>query len=264
MSLLRFILTIGYLLADLLKIIFKVNDASASSAITIRALLTRSNNPLTIVDSGASKHFSGVKTDFTSLKRWNEPKTVQIANGNIVQCEGYGTISFTTNGKKVDLKEIWFVPDFGNMRLLSVWAFNRRGIDVIFSKYLCRIKRGNQVLFEAHGEDGVYKVPTKSIPSAMPVTELNTTPKPKPETELDILYRRLGHINYKDVDKLLISGCTGLSSNNKQPASIGAKSLQYFEGYTAIFLESSQRQLEVFGTTFLWLTMRQECAGSGC
>ncbi|KAI1005346.1 hypothetical protein K3495_g2868 [Podosphaera aphanis] len=216
-----------YFIGILFRIISKPYKARASPAIAIRALLTKLNPPLTIVDSGTSEHFSGIGTEFTSLKRWNEPKTVQIADGNTVQCDGYGTISFTTDKKKIDLKEVWFVPSFGNTRLLSVWAFNKRGIDVVFIKHRCQVKRGQQVLFEAEGEDGVYKIQTKSTTTAMSVTH-NVRPagSQNSETELDILHRRLGHINHRDINKLLKSGCTGFSINNKRTDPIGSKSCE--------------------------------------
>ncbi|KAI1005251.1 hypothetical protein K3495_g2971 [Podosphaera aphanis] len=123
--------------------------AKACPAVTIRALLSKTDKPLTIVDSGASEHFSRIKSDFSSLKRWSAPRTVQIADGKVIKCEGYGTISFKTDDKKIDLKEVWFVPDFGNMRLLSVGAFNMRGIDVTFVNNECHVKRGSKTLFEA-------------------------------------------------------------------------------------------------------------------
>ena len=45
------------------------------------------------LDSGASKHFTGIQSDFTQLKRWNTPKRVRIANRSTVEATGYGTIS---------------------------------------------------------------------------------------------------------------------------------------------------------------------------
>ncbi|KAI0996190.1 hypothetical protein K3495_g11988, partial [Podosphaera aphanis] len=175
---------------------------------------------------GASEHFSGIKSDFSSLKRWSAPRTVQIADGKGIKCEGYGTISFKTDDKEIDLKGVWFVPDFGNMRLLSVWAFNKRGIDVTFVNNKCHVKRDSQLLFEACGEGSKNKVKTKTSSKALQATENNILSQPtESETEWEILHRRLGHINFKDVGILLKSGNTGLKIPlKKQSIPIGDRS----------------------------------------
>jgi len=38
-----------------------------------------------ILDSGTIKHFTGIKTDLTNFKRWSILKTVQIANGSLIE-----------------------------------------------------------------------------------------------------------------------------------------------------------------------------------
>ncbi|KAI0995902.1 hypothetical protein K3495_g12278 [Podosphaera aphanis] len=183
---------------------------------------------MTIVDSGASEHFSGIGDDFTSLKRWKFPKIVQIADGKVIQCEGYGTNSFQIGGKNLGLIEVWFVPEFGQMRLLSVWVFNKRGIDVNFTGCYFRISRG-QLLFDAQGEGGVIKVKMKPIPQAMPVLEREDEPLNISESEWDILHRRLGHLKFKGVDKILRNDRTGVNvPTRKRPTPLGATSCESY------------------------------------
>ena len=55
-----------------------------------------------LIDSGASEHFSGHKSDFTSIKRWREgQQEVEIAHGTILPVEGYGDIVFITSHGKL-------------------------------------------------------------------------------------------------------------------------------------------------------------------
>jgi hypothetical protein len=39
------------------------------------------NKAQSYLDSGATRHFSGIKSDFTQLKHWTEPEVVHVANG---------------------------------------------------------------------------------------------------------------------------------------------------------------------------------------
>jgi hypothetical protein len=82
------------------------------------------------LDSGASKHFIGVLSDLSNFKRWNGPKPVRIANGSIANMIGYGRAMV---GEMV-LSEVWFVPTFGNTRLLSVSVLDSEGYLILFSK----------------------------------------------------------------------------------------------------------------------------------
>ena len=52
------------------------------------------------LDSGATRHFSGIKSDFTQLKHWSEPEVVHVANGQITEAIGYGTIQLQTSHRK--------------------------------------------------------------------------------------------------------------------------------------------------------------------
>ncbi|KAI0991733.1 hypothetical protein K3495_g16454, partial [Podosphaera aphanis] len=80
--------------------------------------------------------------------------------------------------------------------------------------------REGKILFDAMAEDGVYKVKedTRFEEKAMNTESSCSTqmesyqPKdPAIETEWDILHRRLGHINFKDVDIVLKNGDTGIT-----------------------------------------------------
>ena len=80
------------------------------------------------LDSRASKHFMGVKSDIQQMKQWNEPQTIWIANEATVTAEGYGTIRLG----QLNLTEVWYVPAFKNIRLLSIKSLALDGHTIVF------------------------------------------------------------------------------------------------------------------------------------
>lgn len=81
-----------------------------------------------ILDSGATRHFTGVMSDIQTLKQWSTSRPVRIADQRTVLATGY---SIAVVGS-LTLNEVWYVPEFGSIRLISVRALNEDGIKVIF------------------------------------------------------------------------------------------------------------------------------------
>ncbi|KAI0992421.1 hypothetical protein K3495_g15764, partial [Podosphaera aphanis] len=205
-------------------------------ALTTYAFLSKDASIVTLIDSGASQHFSGVRQDFESLKRWGSPRSIRVADGKVIYCEGQGTIRLKSKGQIIALDNVWFVPEFGKLRLLSVHQFNRWGVDVLFVNQRCRVERDGKLLLEAVSEDGVFKVKEsfkigEKAFNAESSRQVQTNPRqfesPAIETEWDILHRRLGHINFKDVDAVLKNGDTGITPPiTKRAALLGETSCE--------------------------------------
>ncbi|KAI0995186.1 hypothetical protein K3495_g12996 [Podosphaera aphanis] len=100
------------------------------------------------IDSGASQHFSGIKEDFKSLKRWDSPKPIRVADGKIIYCEGQGTIRLKSRKQIIALDNVLFVPEFGKPSLLSVHKFNKKGVEVLFANQRCKIMREGKLMTE--------------------------------------------------------------------------------------------------------------------
>ncbi|KAI0992209.1 hypothetical protein K3495_g15977, partial [Podosphaera aphanis] len=131
----------------------------------------------TIIDSGATEHFSGRRSDFRQLKRWQSPRTVTVANGKEVLCEGYGTIIINCQSYNLELRNVWFVPEFNNVRLVSVWRLNDHGIEVRFNEHTCHLWQDDKRLFSVSGSAGLFEIPdTNSISAAFNTKQ--TTPVP--------------------------------------------------------------------------------------
>ena len=120
------------------------SDIYYSYPIIANALLA---TPLTVwaLDSGASKHFTGVLSDLTNLKRWNSERSVRIANGTIVPAVGYGCVQLGG----LLLKEVWYVPQFKTTRLISVRTLMKSGYQVIFDDEDRAVLSSHSKLIEA-------------------------------------------------------------------------------------------------------------------
>ncbi|KAI1000860.1 hypothetical protein K3495_g7339 [Podosphaera aphanis] len=211
--------------------------ANAYPALTTYAFFTKDASITTLIDSGASQHFSGIRQDFQSLKRWESPRPLRVADGKIIHCEGRGTIKLKSKkGRIISFDNVWFVPEFGKLRLLSMNEFNKWGVDVLFVNQRCRVVQNGKILFDALSEDGVYKVKEDikvkdkvlNVESSTPnQTSSYQDENPATETEWEILHRRLGHINYNDVDHVLKNGDTGITSpSNKRRVPLGERSCE--------------------------------------
>jgi hypothetical protein len=65
----------------------------AAFPLSTHALHASAAAPLSILDSGATKHFTGYKSDFTTFTTWAQPRPIHIADGKEAYAIGCGTIS---------------------------------------------------------------------------------------------------------------------------------------------------------------------------
>ena len=170
--------------------------------------MSASKQPTWILDSGASKHFSGVKSDFIQLKRWSTNRTVRIANNTTVFAEGYGTVKVAD----YQLKDVWYVPQFKSTRLLSVKALAQEGCTALFESDHAICRRGETVLFEATISGRSYivtdtagafytaQIPPKQLSASYP--NIDATKLLTIDSNIELWHRRLAHTNMKDVEKL--------------------------------------------------------------
>ena len=156
------------------------------------------------LDSRALKHFMGVKSDIQQMKRWNEPRTVRIANGVTVTAEGYGIVSL----RQLQLSEVWYVPAFNNLRLLSVKSLARDGHSIVFEGDTTTCLKHGDPIFEACINQGSYIVEDGKafFADGGENDPLEDDPLDRTfrldESNAELWHHRLGHTNYKDIQKL--------------------------------------------------------------
>lgn len=176
---------------------------------TEHALVTRPCKSWAI-DSGATRHFSGYIRDFASLKRWRTPRTVKTATGATFEAIGSGSVTLKTTRKDIHLNDVWFIPEF-NCRLVSTSILNDGGVHVVLENRRARAYQGSELMFEGNNSDGLYYIDLQSTPESSLVSQVsdpdlttNTSDStlPTSQSERELWHRRLGHPNYRIVDRM--------------------------------------------------------------
>jgi hypothetical protein len=184
------------------------------------AMRTDNTMPRWLVDSGASVDFTGDITDCLSFTKWSTPREVRIADGTVTQSSGYGDVWVAG----VLLRNVWVVPAFGTTRLLSVRSLARRGYKLVFEGDSAFCYEGKQLLWTAGSSTGLYiiNIPSSTQQHALLSTSITLSTIQRAhsngntkedqveeededladETPADLWHRRLGHMNYKDLNIL--------------------------------------------------------------
>jgi len=150
------------------------------------------------LDSGATKHFTGDQSDLTYLKRWNTPRQVRTANGIIVPAIGYGQ----AQAGSLRLKDVWLVPSFKTIKLISVRTLTQEGYSVTFDPDdQATGKHKSGALFKAITKNNLY-VLQESQGALNAIAEAYDLQPNVNETDAELWHRRTGHTNYSDLFKL--------------------------------------------------------------
>ncbi|KAI0995899.1 hypothetical protein K3495_g12282 [Podosphaera aphanis] len=147
------------------------------------------------IDSGATRHFSGKISDFSGLKRYH-------------RLDKIGTLT---------LKDVWYVPAFKNISLISVGALNKDGISLKFKDGVATGKKDKEVLFHAQMYNDLYQLidedlhrenDSQSSFSArqsggtaeiqIPIDGMSQTPSNADE----LWHFRLAHASYRTISRL--------------------------------------------------------------
>ena len=151
-----------------------------------------------IVDSRATKHFSGSSSDFEAIKRWNIPRVVRLADGSTIEAQGYGDVILPTTKGNVRLKGVWYTPGF-YCKLVLIGTLDDGGFTIIFKDQKIKAQKDQRILFKGLRRDGLYYVNQpmeKAYATSIPE---NTTQAQKVR---ELWHSRLAHINYNSVNKM--------------------------------------------------------------
>ena len=88
----------------------------------------------------------------------------------------------TSYGKQ-QFKNVWYVPGFGNTRLISVWELNKSGISVEFENYIAiaTIACIGETFFRAIAYEGLYTL--ESHPKAEHAKTAQNDPQNGPQND---------------------------------------------------------------------------------
>ena len=172
-----------------------------------QAYLAKGSAPI-IIDSGTTSHIHNERSDFNSLDKDDVNNITGFGDGAI-SSSGRGTATLWTKspGRKgsvnrITLNKAMFVPS-SNVSLLSVSRFDKAGCRVEFVNGRCTISdmKTNETILVGTMRKNLYYLDNVIPDAAMevPTKVYHTT---NSEITLDLMHRRLGHLNMRAVKQL--------------------------------------------------------------
>jgi transposase InsO family protein len=197
-------------------------ETSTSSSAS-QAYLTKGSKPI-IIDSGMTSHIHNQSSDFSSLDEGDTNNITGFGDGSI-SSSGRGTATlwikspgYKDSVNRIALDKAMFVPS-SDISLLSFSKFDKAGCRIEFFGGRCTITdvKTNQIVLTGTMRKSLYYldgiVPSAAV-SSVPTKVYHTT---NLEITLDLMHRRLGHLNISAVKRLfkknMVSGIT-LSSKH--------------------------------------------------
>ena len=205
---------------------FSPTDSSTSPT-TSQAYIAKGPSQI-IIDSGTTSHIHNVRSDFEFIDK-DDMNTITGFGDSSVSSSGRGNATVWTKssgGKnsinQITLKKTMFVPS-SNVSLLSVSRFDKAGCRVKFANGRCNISdmKTGETILTGTMQKNLYYLDNISTDTAthIPTKVYHTT---NSEITLDLMHRRLGHLNVRAVQKLfkknMVSGIS-LSEKHLKPLS---------------------------------------------
>ena len=199
------------------------------SAPESQAYLAKKPSPI-IIDSGTTSHIHNECSDFDFLDV-DDTNNITGFGDRSIASSGRGTATFWTKPPglkgtvdRIALTKTMFVPS-SNVSLLSVSRFDKAGCCVEFANDRCTIsdaKTGDTILTGTMRKN-LYFLDnvTHDAPQDVPMKVYHTKSS---EVTLDLMHRRLGHLNIRAVKQLfkknMVSGVTLSEKHLKSTPSI--------------------------------------------
>eukprot|EP00253_Pinus_taeda_P008421 PITA_08421 len=152
-----------------------------------------------LIDSGASRHFTGYKEVLHNLVEKETNLEIVLGEDMKYPVKGVGNVSLKLNqGNMIHLQDVLYVPDL-KKNMVSISAMEDKGYNVTFSDVKVRIWKNNVKYAFALGfrVDSLYQVGG----SPLGVVSCDTT------LQSEIWHRRFSHLHYKalpDVRQMVI------------------------------------------------------------
>lgn len=169
--------------------LFENDSASAAIATTSHV------NTGWIIDSGATVHLTYQKNDLHSYHKFENPRSVKVANGKVVYAYGKGNVKISP---AFTLVGVWWAPKLAK-RLVSTGWLRRLGYKVHLDEVTEILdKDGNVVATAVDVEErfGLQEVMANAV---------TTTPSTVNDDAFKLWHVRLGHLNQQYLRDLLKS-----------------------------------------------------------
>lgn len=166
-----------------------------------------------VVDSGASSHMTNCENLLSSVENIHSEIAVAKKNEVMVSCQ-----KGIVESANCTLKNVLYVPSLSK-NLLSVPTITKNGGDVLFTGCKVEItKSGKKILEGYKNENGLYTIKLFDIKNRFTVQQNAQCTEGSlsvPDREMQLWHRRLGHISYSSLHKLM-SISEGIKIPNKE------------------------------------------------
>ena len=161
-----------------------------------------------IIDSGTTSHIHNERSDFSFLDKDDTNNITGFGDGTISSSGRGSAIVWIKSPRhknsvnRITLSKAMFVPSSG-VSLLSVSRFDKAGCRIEFANGRCTISdaKTNDVILTGTMRNNLYYLNNISRDTAteVPTKVYHTT---NSEITLDLMHRRLGHLNKRSVQQL--------------------------------------------------------------
>ncbi|GJS15877.1 putative ribonuclease H-like domain-containing protein [Tanacetum coccineum] len=243
-----------------------VNTANTKAINTVRSVNTAASNPIGnpqqkeykekgVIDSGCSRHMTGNKCYLDEYEDYD--------GGFVSFGDGKGRISGKGKIKtgSLDFHDVYFCKEL-KYNLFSVSQICDKKNNVLFTDTECLVLSSNfklldesQVLLRVPRKDNIYSVDLKSV---VPTGGLTCLIAKATVDESNTWHRRLGHINFKTMNKLvkgnLVKGLPSKIFENDHSCVACQKGKQHKASYKTKLVNSISKPLhmlhmDLFGPT---------------
>ena len=163
-----------------------------------------------ILDSGATEHYTPIKEWLIDYKLVPN-RTIIIANGTKVPIEGVGDIPIIIGDKNVLIKDVYYIPSL-KTTLISSKELTNKGWNILFKDNIAKLSNIKFKLnLKAKQNYNAYYLDFIINHNLLEPVIYNIS---KPNNKLDLIHKRLNHINKEYLIKTLNS-TKGLKDNYK-------------------------------------------------
>jgi len=181
-------------------------ESSTPSSMS-QAYLAKGPTPI-IIDSGTTSHIHNERSDFNFLDKDDTNSITGFGDGSISSAgRGSATVWIKSPGhensvNRITLTKTMFVPS-SNVSLLSVSRFDKAGCRIEFANGRCTISdaKTREIILTGTMRKNLYYLDniTPDTAADVPTKVYHTT---NSEITLDLMHRRLGHLNKRSVQQL--------------------------------------------------------------
>lgn len=193
---------------------------SSQCALSAKRLASKIGEDI-IADTGCSNHMFRDARCFSNYKLVQGPE-ITLGDNSTIKAVGIGDSKITLDGKTFLTKEVLHVPGLGK-DLFSVGQSESTGIKyllhdgqmTIYAKDHFEPPKGTVLAQIPRGKDNLYRLSSAatqaviSNPTCPNAPSANFTTQRGP-VDRNIWHQRLGHINDKDLDRLISTQATGI------------------------------------------------------